>query len=120
MWLSYGITTAIALILGYGQPRVLLTVAIITAPALVLGRTGSHAVEKRLRRNRVRSRTLIVGGGEIARHLVSSLDCYGDYGLEVVGAVDDSPKFGQSELGTRILGRSPMSPTSSRHTRSRP
>ena len=105
VWLSYGITTAIALILGYGQPRVLLTVAIITAPALVLGRTASHAVEKRLRRHGVRSRTLIVGGGEIARHLVSSLDCYGDYGLEVVGAVDDSPKFGQSELGTRILGK---------------
>ena len=104
VWLSYGITTALALVLGYGQPTILLGVAIAAAPTLIAGRSASHAVERHLRRKGVRSRTLIVGGGEIAKHLVSSLTCYGDYGLSVVGAVDDSPKFGQSELGTRILG----------------
>ncbi|MGH2755106.1 MAG: sugar transferase [Actinomycetota bacterium] len=104
VWLCYGVTTALALLFGYQQPRVLLGAAVAAGPALIGGRVASHAIERRLRKKGVRSRTLIVGGGDIARHLVKSLEDHGDYGLTVVGAVDDSPKYGQSELGTRILG----------------
>lgn len=101
---AYAGASAVGLVLQVGQPRSLLFIAGLTAPAFVAGRGLSYRVDRALRRRITKARTLIVGGGEIARRVVATLEAHKEYGLQVIGAVDDDPKFEASELGTRLLG----------------
>ena len=57
-----------------------------------------------MRREQRSVRTLVVGGGEIARRVISTLGTHDEYGMTVVGAADDDPKFAGDDLGARILG----------------
>ncbi|HEY7875197.1 MAG TPA: sugar transferase [Actinomycetota bacterium] len=102
--ISYALAAAVTTLSGSGDARILLAAAVAAAPALVAGRGLAYAIERRLRRGRRSSRTLVVGGGEIARRVVTTLETHDEYGMQVVGAADDDPKFAADELGTRILG----------------
>ncbi len=105
------VVTAFALVAAITIPadmfyeRLILGVAAITVPVLVAGRAATHAVQRSMRRRGAKRRTLIVGGGDIARQLVRNLAAHDEYGLRVVGAVDDDPKYRLNELGAPILGR---------------
>lgn len=101
---AYAFATAVTTLTGSGDAGMLLAVAVVAAPLLAAGRGISYALERSMRRDQRSARTLVVGGGEIARRVVSTLETHDEYGMSVVGAADDDPKFGASELGTRILG----------------
>ena len=101
---AYAVASAAVLVFAVGDLHALLAVAVATGPLLIVGRAASHAAERTLLKRARKSRTLVVGGGAIARRVVSILEAHDEYGLEVVGAADDDPKFTPSELGTRVLG----------------
>ncbi|MDQ4095503.1 MAG: sugar transferase [Actinomycetota bacterium] len=104
VWIAYAVASGVSIAVGIGDLKVLLAVAVGTAPLLLAGRGVSYGIERNLRAKTARARTLIVGGGDIARRVVNTLDAHREYGLEVVGAVDDDPKFNADELGTRTIG----------------
>ena len=110
VWLAYAFASGVAIVVGIGDLRLLLAVAAVTAPLLLGGRGVSRSVERTARVKAKGSRTLIVGAGDIARRVVQTLDEHGEYGLEVVGAVDDDPKYANNELGTRTIGGLPDIP----------
>lgn len=101
--IAYALASGAAVLFQMGGQRALLVAAVIAGPLVLTGRTVDYAVRARLRR-RARARTLIVGGGEIARSLVSILGSHREYGIEVVGVVDDDPMFNSSEIGVSVLG----------------
>jgi exopolysaccharide biosynthesis polyprenyl glycosylphosphotransferase len=101
---AYAVATAVTTLAGVGDARMLLAVAVVAAPLLSLGRGISYGLERSLRREQRSVRTLVVGGGVIARRVVSTLETHDEYGMSVIGAADDDPKFAAGELGTRILG----------------
>ena len=104
VWLAYALASAVSVLVGLGNQQALLAVALPAAPVLLVGRTASHAAERSFRRRGRKSSTLVVGGGDIARRVVATLREHSEYGLEVVGAVDDDPRFTEGELGTSVLG----------------
>ncbi len=101
---AYAPASLAAVLMGIGHPRALLLVAATTFPTLILGRGAAYAFERAFRRDGRSVRTLVVGGGDVARRVVSTLAEHNEYGLEVVGVADDDPKLTSRELGTRILG----------------
>ena len=101
---SFAAVSAVGTLTGHGDPRNLLVLATITLPALFVGRMASHAVERRAARAGTLSRTLIVGSGELAARIVHAIQDEPDYGLTVVGAVDQQTRLGADQLGTRMLG----------------
>jgi exopolysaccharide biosynthesis polyprenyl glycosylphosphotransferase len=102
--MAYAIASGVSILVGVGEPRVLLFVAGSSVPALALGRVLSYKLERSVRRQGEGSRTLIVGGGEIARRVIATLEEHDEYGLNVVGVADDDPKFDAGELGARLVG----------------
>ena len=104
VWLSYALASAVSIMAGIGDLKVLLAVAAVTAPLLIAGRSGSYAIEKALRARGASMRTLVVGAGDVAQRVIETLNTHDEYGLQVVGAADDDPKFGPHELGTRTIG----------------
>ena len=102
--IAYALAVAVTTLTGAGDLRLLLAVAAVAAPLLTAGRGVSYALERSLRRGERTSRTLVVGGGEIARRVVRTLESHDEYGLSVIGAADNDPKFASDELGTRVLG----------------
>jgi exopolysaccharide biosynthesis polyprenyl glycosylphosphotransferase len=102
--LAYALTSAVTLLVAPEDARLVLGVAATTAPLLVAGRAASRYLERSLSSIDWKSRTLLVGGGEIGRRLVETLHEHEEYGLEVVGAVDDNPMFDRSELGAPLVG----------------
>jgi exopolysaccharide biosynthesis polyprenyl glycosylphosphotransferase len=100
---AYAPASVVTVLTGTGDPRALLLVAVTTGATLTLGRGAAYAFE-RIRREGRKVRTLVVGGGDVARRVVSTLAEHEEYGHEVVGAVDDDPKLSPRELGTRIIG----------------
>ena len=104
VWLAYAAASGVAIVVGRGDLRLLLVVAAVTAPLLLGGRGMARAVERASRMKAAGSRTLVVGAGDIARRVVQTLEDHGEYGLDVVGAVDDDPKYSHNELGTRTIG----------------
>ena len=102
--IAYALASAVSILVGVGEPRLLVAVAAVTAPAIALGRAFSYKIERTMRRHEAASRTLIVGGGEIARKVISTLEEHDEYGLNVVGVADDDPKFDAGELGARLVG----------------
>ena len=85
--------------------KTLFYVAAPTIPVLLTARFLSYAAERSVRRKH-RSRALVVGAGFIGKRVVQTLEEHPEYGLDVVGAVDDDPRFNAAELGTRHLGDS--------------
>ena len=67
-------------------------VALAGVAGHLLARGVAYAGIRWARRSgRVGYRTLVVGGGEVSRRLVTNLDADGAYGLRVLGYVDDKP-----------------------------
>jgi exopolysaccharide biosynthesis polyprenyl glycosylphosphotransferase len=104
VWIGYAVASGVSVAVGIGELKVLLAVAVVTAPLLVGGRGASHGLERVLRSKTAGTRTLIVGGGDIAKRVVQTLGTHKEYGLEVVGAIDDDPMLNAEELGTRTIG----------------
>ncbi len=104
VWLSYAVASAVSVIIDEGHMRTLLGVAVATVPLLMVSEAALLAVERLKRRRRPKKRTLVVGGGVIARRAISVLASHGEYGLQVVGVVDDDAKFTPAELGATLLG----------------
>ena len=92
------------LILGAGNPSALFFVAAGSFAAVLVGRTLSYKVV-RARRARMPLRTLVVGGGEVAKRLIEGLSRRADHGLDVVGIIDDAPLLEADLLGAPVLGR---------------
>jgi exopolysaccharide biosynthesis polyprenyl glycosylphosphotransferase len=101
---AYAVASVVAELAGIGDPRALLLVAATTLVTLTMGRGAAYAFERAFRREGRSVRTLVVGGGEVARRVVATLAEHDEYGLEVVGVADDDPKLTSREIGTRILG----------------
>lgn len=101
---AYAVSSGAALIWMPQDSRLVLGVAALSVPLLFAGRAASRYLERSLSSIDAKSRTLVVGAGEIGRRLISTLDAHEEYGLEVVGAVDDNPKFDGTELGARLIG----------------
>lgn len=102
--IAYAISSAVSIAAGVGQPRLLVAVAAVAAPALAMGRGLGYKLERTVRRHGAGSRTMIIGAGDIAKRVVATLEEHDEYGLNVVGVADDDPKFETDELGTRVLG----------------
>ena len=101
---SFALVSAVGTLTNHGDPRNLLALTAIAFPALFVGRMASHALERRAARAGALSRTLIVGSGELAARIVKALQEDEDYGLEVVGAIDQQKRLDSAKLGTRMLG----------------
>lgn len=101
--LAYAFASVTALLLHLGGLRQLAVVAVAVTASLLVGRVAGRAIERSLRRSAT-SRTVVVGGGAIARHVIATLKGHREYGLDVIGVVDDDPMFGVDELGARVLG----------------
>jgi exopolysaccharide biosynthesis polyprenyl glycosylphosphotransferase len=102
--LAYAVASAVSVLVALGDQHTLLAVALPAAPLLLGGRSASHAAERCLRRRGTKSPTLVVGAGDIARRLIATLKDHPEYGLQVVGAVDDDPRFAEEGLGAGVLG----------------
>lgn len=102
--LSYAIASAVSVATGAGSMSTLLSVTVTAVPFLMSAHALLRVGERAARRRHSKRKTLVVGGGEIARRVISVLAAHSEYGLEVVGAVDDDARFIPAELGTKVLG----------------
>jgi exopolysaccharide biosynthesis polyprenyl glycosylphosphotransferase len=102
--LAYAVASAATLMWMPQDAQLLLGVGALSVPLLLLGRGASRYLERSLSSVDRKSRTLVVGAGEIGRRLISTLGAHEEYGLEVVGVVDDNPKFDNAELRAGLLG----------------
>jgi exopolysaccharide biosynthesis polyprenyl glycosylphosphotransferase len=105
VWVAYSVASAVSIVTNTGDLKSLLTVAAVMAPALVGGRAISHTLGRRMRTGAAKTRALVVGAGDVARRVISTLDEHQEYGLHIVGAADDDPKFESADLGTPTIGR---------------
>jgi exopolysaccharide biosynthesis polyprenyl glycosylphosphotransferase len=98
--------TALALLLPvplwlFDAPGDLLRLAVVSAAAIVLLRGVSYGVIRRMRvHGGWREPAVILGAGTIAQRLANALDEHPEYGLKVLGALDEVP--GTDELA--VLG----------------
>jgi exopolysaccharide biosynthesis polyprenyl glycosylphosphotransferase len=96
--------SVLAATLGTDPSSGSLIVSVAAVPTLLIGRATSYALERSRRRRGRRYRTVIVGGDETADHIVTALDAWPEYGLEIVGVVADEAKPGHIEPNSRLLG----------------
>jgi exopolysaccharide biosynthesis polyprenyl glycosylphosphotransferase len=101
--LCFGGVAAFSVLIGHADLQPVLATAVVAAPGLVAGRAISYSLARNMRKE-THARTLIVGGGRVAQSLVAALAERAEYGMDVVGAVDDEPKLNNEALGTRVLG----------------
>jgi exopolysaccharide biosynthesis polyprenyl glycosylphosphotransferase len=102
--LSFAVASALTVATGVGDLSLALWAAAGSIPALVAGRWCAYVVGRRVRQRGVKTATLVIGAGVVARRITSILNAREEYGFRVVGAVDDRPKLSPRDLGTRILG----------------
>lgn len=100
---AFGAVAAVTAITGIGRLEPVLLAGGVVSPALIGGRAISYAAARSFRSTHP-ARTLIVGAGEVARRVVAALGQRKEYGMDVIGVVDDSPKLSGDTLGTRVLG----------------
>lgn len=100
---AYAASVAVITLTGEGHGRIVLTVAASSVPVLLLGRALAYAVVNAAR-VRTPSRAIVIGAGSTARKVIQSLKAHREYGLLVVGVVDDEPLFDGEKLGAPILG----------------
>jgi exopolysaccharide biosynthesis polyprenyl glycosylphosphotransferase len=86
---AYAFASVLALVLGSGDLTGLVVLAVVSAPLLPIGRSLSYAIERSRRRKGRRSRAVIVGGGEVADRVISTSRLCPEFGLDVVGSVED-------------------------------
>lgn len=84
--------------------QVLLIVAAATIPTLLAARSVSYALERVVRRHGTKDKVVLIGGGPTAARLARTLKEHQEYGFEVIGALDDSPDFDPTVVGTPLLG----------------
>ena len=84
--------------------RVLLVVAAAAIPTLLAARSMSYAVERVMRRHGTKDRVVLIGAGDMAARIARTLKEHREYGLEIVGALDDSGDFDSRRVGTTYLG----------------
>ena len=101
---AFAVAAAVSALWQLGDSRTALFAASAAVPALLTGRTAAYAVARRARRSGVHNRVLVVGAGDVAHRVIKTLKEHEDFGLRVVGVVDDDPKYPPSELGAAILG----------------
>ena len=101
---AFAVAAAVSVVWELGEPRAALFASVVATPALMAGRTAAYAVGRRVRRAGVHNRVLIVGAGDVAHRVISTLKEHEEFGLRVVGVVDDDPKYAPNELGAAILG----------------
>jgi exopolysaccharide biosynthesis polyprenyl glycosylphosphotransferase len=101
---AYAFATLLAMSPESEAQANLLGLAIAVVPLIVIGRSASYAWERSRRRRDHRSRTLVVGSGEVAKCIVLTLKSCPDYGLEVVGVVEDEPDPDQKPRTSRFFG----------------
>jgi exopolysaccharide biosynthesis polyprenyl glycosylphosphotransferase len=85
--------------------QVLLVVAAATIPTLLTARALSYTIERVIRRHATKDKVVLVGGGPIAARLAKTLREHQEYGMEVLGAVDDRPDYDPTRVGAPLLGR---------------
>ena len=90
--------------------QVLLLVAGAAIPTLLAARSMSYAVERVMRRHGTKDRVALIGGGDMAGRIARTLKEHPEYGLEVVGALDDSGDFDTTQVGTGYLGSTAQLP----------
>jgi exopolysaccharide biosynthesis polyprenyl glycosylphosphotransferase len=86
---AYALASALDLITGSGDSIGLLVLTGAAVPLLLIGRAVSYTLERSRRRKGQRSRTLVIGRGEVAERIVSALHSCPEFGLEVVSVIDD-------------------------------
>jgi exopolysaccharide biosynthesis polyprenyl glycosylphosphotransferase len=93
-----------ARITGYADPE-LERVATFWAIALVL-LTAGRAVARAYchRRPEYKQRTLIVGAGEVGQLVARKFEQHPEYGIDVVGFVDDNPRPLRPDIKSRVVG----------------
>ena len=101
---AFAVAAAVSAVWELGEPRAALLSSVAAVPALLAGRKGAYAVARRARRSGAHNRVLVVGAGEVAHRVISTLKEHEEFGLRVVGVVDDDPKYAPNELGAAILG----------------
>ncbi|WP_255450175.1 exopolysaccharide biosynthesis polyprenyl glycosylphosphotransferase [Skermania sp. ID1734] len=96
-----GVVATVATVCGYAVARfgapvtVALTAAAAVFVSMLVTRSLFYAVLRRMRRSpRFRSRTLVVGGGEVAAALSKAILENPEFGLEPVVMIDDRPVSG--------------------------
>jgi exopolysaccharide biosynthesis polyprenyl glycosylphosphotransferase len=101
---AYAPATLLATSSESEEQAILLGLAGAVVPLIVAGRSASYAWERSRRRRDHRSRTLVVGSGEVAKCIVLALKSCPDYGLEVVGVVEDEPDPDPKPGTSRFFG----------------
>ena len=102
--IAYAPATLLAMTSESEAQANLLGLAIAVVPLIVTGRSVSYAWERARRRSGHGSRTLVVGSGEVAKRVVLALKAFPDYGLEVVGVVEDEPDPDRMPGTTGFIG----------------
>ena len=84
-------------------PAKLFTFWLLALFAVTIARAGSRSVVRRLRS--YVQRTLVVGAGDVGQKIAKKILQHSEYGIEIVGFVDDQPKERRPDLGElTILG----------------
>lgn len=103
--LCFAAAAALTTLTGIGDQTLLLFTAASSAVALSAARILSRRVELGMSRGGKPAGVLIIGAGQVARQVIKAANQRREYGLEVVGAVDDDPRFDEERLGAPVLGR---------------
>ena len=101
---SFALVAALVTLTSVGDMTVLLYTMSAATVSLVTGRLAARAVESKMRARGAMGNALVIGAGEIARKIVRASQEHQGYGLRIVGAVDDDPRYSRDELGVDILG----------------
>ncbi|MDQ3983322.1 MAG: exopolysaccharide biosynthesis polyprenyl glycosylphosphotransferase [Actinomycetota bacterium] len=101
---AFAASAAVSALWEVGEPRAAFLTAAAACPVILGGRSVAYALGRRVRRSGIHNRVLIVGAGDVARRVVSTLSEHDEFGLSVAGVVDDEPKYGPAELGAAVLG----------------
>ena len=103
--IAYLLVSAFVVITNSGEMGMLLGAAALAPPMLLTGRALTHALGKALRRHKdIRERVLVVGGGRVAQQVIATLRAREEYGLKIVGVVDDDPLLDPERLGAQVIG----------------
>jgi len=82
----------------------LVTCALFGVFALVARTAAYGAIRAARRRGRLKRRTLLLGAGTVAGYLSTALVQHPEYGLELVGLLDDDPLLREHERPVPLLG----------------
>jgi exopolysaccharide biosynthesis polyprenyl glycosylphosphotransferase len=102
--MAFAVVAALVTLTSTGDLTLLLYTLTAATAALALGRLGARAVESRMRKRGAMTNTLVLGAGAVARQIIHASQEREGYGLNIIGAVDDDPRYASGELGVEVLG----------------